>query len=119
MGIAARDKGDAYVELRGQIRLLRFVESSQQSPTAIIAMDADRVVDVTAIGSKRVTVERHQIVSIEHLRDDGRSVIEFVTERAQKPQYFAINSSERRAEVFGHSRDLLGCELRRKKSFFS
>src|SRR5215831_18382721 len=99
MGIAARDKRDACVELPDEVLLLRFVKSSQQSLAAIIAMDADRAVDVTAIGSKRVTVERHQIVSSKHLRDDGRSVIEFVTERAQKPQYFAINSSERRAEV--------------------
>src|SRR5215467_13745658 len=98
MGIAPRDKRDADVELLGQILLLRLVESSQQSPTAIIATDADPAVDVTSIGSKRVTVERHQIESIEHLRNDTRSVIDFVTERAQKPQYFAIGGSERRAE---------------------
>ena len=93
MGIAARDKRDACVELPDEVLLLRFVKSSQQSLAAIIAMDADRAVDVTAIGSKRVTVERHQIVSIEYLRDDGRSVIEFVTERAQKPEYFVPRSS--------------------------
>ena len=93
-----RDKGDAYVELRGQIRLLRFVKSSQQSSTTIIATDAGRAIDVTSIGSKRLTVERHQIESIEHLRNDTRSVIDFVTGRAQKPQYFAIGGSERRAE---------------------
>src|SRR5262249_9432672 len=98
MGIAPRDEGDADVELPGQILLLRCVESSQQSPTAIIVMDAERAIDVTSIGSKRLILERHQIVSIEHLRDDGRPVIEFVAERAQKPQYFAIGSSERRAE---------------------
>ena len=107
MGIAPRDKRDADVEPPGKVLLLRFVKSSQQSPTGIIATDADRAIDVTSIGSKRLTLERHQIVSIEHLRDDTRSVIEFVTERAQKPQYFAIGSSERRAEVLRQS-DLLG-----------
>ncbi len=64
MGIVARDERDADVELPGQILLLRVVESSQQSLAALIAMDADRAVDVTAIGSKRLTVERYQIVSI-------------------------------------------------------
>ena len=119
MGIAARDKGDADVELPGEVLLLHLVESSQQSPAAIIAMNADRAVDVTFIGSKRLTVERYQIVSVEHLRDDGRAQIEFATERTQKGEYFAIGSSERCAEVFRYSRNLPGGELRRKKSVFS
>ena len=84
MGIVARDECDADVELPGEVLLLRLVESSQQSPTAIIATDADPAVDVTSIGSKRVTVERHRIESIEHPRDDGRAQIEFVTERASE-----------------------------------
>lgn len=118
MGIAARDERDADVELPGEVLLLRLVESSQQSPAAMIAMDTDRAVDVTPIRSKRFTVERHPIVSIEHLRDDRRSVIEFIAERAEKPKYFTIGSSERRAEVLRHSRNLPRRELRRKKSFF-
>ena len=74
MGIAARDERNADVELPGEVLLLRFVKSSQESPTGIIATDADRAIDVTSIGSKRLTPERHQIASIEHLRDDTRSV---------------------------------------------
>jgi hypothetical protein len=42
MGIAARDKRHTDVELPGEVLLLRFVKSSQRSPPAISAIDADR-----------------------------------------------------------------------------
>src|SRR5262249_44397182 len=62
MGIGARDKGDADVELPGEVLLLRCVESSQQSPAAIVATDAYRAVNIALIRSKWFTVKRHQMV---------------------------------------------------------
>jgi len=62
MGIAARDKRHTDVELPGEVLLLRFVKSSQRSPPAISAIDADRTVDVTIVRAERFTVESYQRV---------------------------------------------------------
>jgi hypothetical protein len=57
MGIAARDKRHADVEPPGELLLLCFVESPQQSPPTISAIDADRTVDVTTVRAERFIFE--------------------------------------------------------------
>src|SRR5512138_1686564 len=116
MGIAARHKSHADIELPGEVLLLGFVESAQESPPTITTIDADRTVDVTIVRAKQLTLEFYQIIGVEHLRDDRRSMIEFISKRAQKPDKRAIDNSDRRSQVFRQLGDLHARKLRRQKT---
>src|SRR5437870_64004 len=97
MRIVTRDKSNAHFEPPGKVSPLCFIQTSQQSFAPIVTTDANRAVDVTVICAKRLTCEFHQIVRVEHFRDNRGPGIELTPERAKKSSNFVLNNGNHRS----------------------
>jgi hypothetical protein len=115
MGIGAGDESDTDLKTPGKILFLRLIESPEQSAAAIGAINADGTIDVTTLGAKRFALELDPIVTFEHLRDDRRAVVEFVTECAKKRHHIAIDRSDSRPEILRHLGHLPECKFSQKE----
>src|SRR5262245_64897206 len=107
MGIGARDEGHANFEAPRKLLLLRLVESLEQSPPTISAIDVDGTIDITIVEAERFAVELDPIIAFEHLREDRRAVVEVTTGCAKKRYHSAIDRSDSCPEILRHLGNLL------------
>src|SRR5437773_3039122 len=97
MRILTRHNSNAHFKPPRKVYHLCSIQTSHQPIEPIFTINTNRAIDVVVVGAERLPFEFHEIVRVEHFRDNRGPGVELTSERAKKSSNFVLNNGNHRS----------------------